>query len=296
MPERWLPTITEAYESFILDGESSRWTVRTLEHYRHRLGAFLRFLEIHHITHVTDITPTHIRQHLLELKHRNLSSFSQHASARTIRAWLNFCVREELLTQSPMRKVSMPKLDKKVLPHLSPEEVHQLLNACESPRETAFVLFLIDTGIRATEFCSLNGGDIDIKTGNITIRQGKGRKDRVTFIGNQTTKAIMRHWRKNGKPGKDEPLWISERNGERLTRSGLRQVLVKVGKRAGLKVTPHKLRRTFATWAWRLGMNPQALQHLMGHAELSTLRAYLGIDEDDLKDAHDKYGPIDNFL
>lgn len=49
MPERWLPTITEAYESFILDGESSRWTVRTLEHYRHRLGAFLRFLEIHHI-------------------------------------------------------------------------------------------------------------------------------------------------------------------------------------------------------------------------------------------------------
>lgn len=121
-------------------------------------------------------------------------------------------------------------------------------------------------------------------------------KDRVVFIGNQTRKAMMRYWRKIGKPSTDEPLWTAERTGKRLTRSGVRQVLVRLGKRTGIEVTPHKLRRTFATWAWRLGMNPQALQNLMGHAELSTLRAYLGIDSDDLKDAHDKHGPIDNLL
>ncbi len=145
MPQHWLPTLTEAYNSFILDGESSRWTAHTLDHYRYRLGAFLRFLESHTVDHIADITPTHIRQHLLELKQRGLSSYSQHAAARTIRTWLIFCVREELLTDTPMRKVSMPKLDKKVLPHLSPEEVRRLLDSCETPRETAFILFLIDT-------------------------------------------------------------------------------------------------------------------------------------------------------
>jgi hypothetical protein len=62
-------------------------------------------------------------------------------SFRVIRAWLNFCVNEELITASPMRKVKAPTLPKEILPAFAPEDVRKLLSACRRLRDTAMVLY-----------------------------------------------------------------------------------------------------------------------------------------------------------
>lgn len=295
MQERWSPSLDDALNTFLLDCKARRFTPRTLEHYRFRVGGFFVFLKSEAVTTLAQITPAHIRLYYIHLEDKELSSHTVHTCARAIRAFLNFCVREELLSESPMRNVALPKRDKLLPNYLTPEEVTRLLDACETERERTLLLVLLDTGLRCTEACNLNGEHVNHTTGAIIVKQGKGRKDRAVFLGSRSIKQLMRYYRESGKPGDTEPLFRSERGQSRLTRSGLRQVLVRVGKRAGVVVTPHKLRRTFATWAWRSGIDIKALQALMGHSDLNTLPAYLGIDADDLKRAHDRHGPVDNM-
>lgn len=295
MIEHWSPSPDEALSTFLLDGKARRFSPRTIEHYQIRIGAFAAFLNGHSITTIASITPDHIRMYIIHLQDRGLSSHTVHTCARAVRAFLNFCVREELLSVSPMRNITMPKRDKLLPNYLTVTEVTRLLDACETERERTLLLVLLDTGLRATEVCNLNGGHIDHASGAIIVKQGKGRKDRAVFLGSRSIKQLMRFYRQDGKPGNDEPVFRSERGQGRLTRSGLRQAISRIGERAGVKVSPHKLRRTFATWAWRSGIDIKALQALMGHSDLSTLPAYLGIDVDDLRRSHNKHGPVDNM-
>ncbi len=295
MQEHWSPSIDDTVTSFLIDRKANRCTPRTLDHYHFRLGAFSQFLTAQNVAHINKVTAAHIRLYYIHLQEKALSSHTIHTCARAIRAFLNFCVKEELLDKSPMAKVGLPQRDKLQPNYLTADEVLKLLDACHTERERAVMLVLLDTDLRATELVNLNGGDIDHATGAVAVRQGKGRKDRTVFIGNRTRKQLLRYYRKVGKSNGDTPLFHSEKTGERLTRWGLRQMLTRVGERCNVEVSPHKLRRTFATWVWRSGIDVHTLRDLMGHSDLTTLPAYLGIDADDLRRAHDKHGPVDNL-
>jgi site-specific recombinase XerD len=196
-----------------------------------------------------------------------------------------------------MRKVKMPRLDKDIPPAFTPDDVHKLLQTCKTARDSAIVLCLLDSGCRAAEFVALNVGDIDLKTGTVAIRQGKGRKDRTAFLGTKARKALVRYAMERGRPAPNEPLWLSESTRERLTDFGLRQALERIARRAEVEnCHPHTFRRTFALWSLRAGMNIYALQAIMGHSDLTILRRYLALVEEDLQEAHRKHGAVDNML
>jgi len=84
----------------------------------------------------------------------------------------------------------MPRLEKKRLPVLTTDELRQVLKACK-PRDKAIVLFMVDSGLRRGEVCSLNWQDIDMTSGLVKVRQGKGKKDRSAVIGATTRRALL---------------------------------------------------------------------------------------------------------
>ena len=153
-----------ALDSFLLDAESRRPTPTTLRFYGQQLRPFVGYLINQGITSPDGIKPLHVRSYLVELQHRGWADASQHAAARSIRAWCNFMVREELLASSPMRKIQMPKMDKPILPAFAPQDVRTLLTACETTRDRAILLCLLDSGCRAAEFAALDVGDVDVAT------------------------------------------------------------------------------------------------------------------------------------
>ena len=85
------------------------------------------------------------------LQDRNLADDTINGVARATKTFFNFCVREDLLPESPMKKVSMPKIAQRILPSLTTDDATKLLKACETERDEAIVFFLLDTGVRATE-------------------------------------------------------------------------------------------------------------------------------------------------
>lgn len=163
------------------------------------------------MTDLDTLTPHHIRRYLVDARKRDLSSQYQNNLARAIRAWLNYCVRDGLLEKSPMSTVKMPKIQNKILSAYTDDEVAAILDSCETTRDTALILFLLDSGVRASELIALNVGDVDLPSGTVKIEDGKGQKGRVTHIGAKTRKAVLRYILERGKPGNDEPLFTGQK-------------------------------------------------------------------------------------
>ena len=83
------------------------------------------------------------------------------------------------------------------------------------------------------------------------------------------------------------------RSGVIFTASGLRSWMLRMSERADIHISPHALRRTFATLSLRAGMNVIQLQGLLGHSSLEMTRHYIEMLEEDLVRAHKEHGPID---
>lgn len=302
MPADQLPppiTLSQAVEAHRLDLLARRLSPATVTKYQLWLGSFVKFLEGQGVKSAQEMTAAHIRVYLAGLAERGLSAHTQHTAARCVRAWLNFLVGEGELPESPMKRVKMPKLDNRILPAFTAEDVQALLAACLNGRDKAIVLCLLDTGLRAREFVGLNVGDVDTRTGAVMVRLGKGGKDRQVYLGARSRQALQRYLRRRDAStlGNASPLWVSRWTGARLRRAGLRQVLRRLAERSGVEnCHPHTFRRTFALWSLRAGMDVYSLQRLMGHVDLTMLRRYLALVEADLQTAHKEHGPVDSTL
>ena len=290
-------TFDDAYEMFMLDCEARRLTPATRQFYRSKLVIFFRWCIDNGVQDIDSLTAHSIRKFFVYLQHRDLSGQYQHNHARSIRAFLNFCVRDELLEKSPFAKVQMPRVEKKVLSALDAKDIHALLRHCLNERDRAICLLLLDSGVRASELVALNVGHVDVGTGVVTVHCGKGQKGRITYIGATTRKHLLRYLHRRGEVRADMPLIVSLNTGARLTVWGLVQVMDRLRKRAGVQeCTCHTFRRTFALNCLRNGMNIYVLARLMGHVDITVLRQYLPLVESDLQEAHRRFGAVDHLL
>ncbi len=193
---------------------------------------------------------------------------------------------------SPMCK--MPQRPRLIKPALSVTDVRRILKR-SNVREQAIILFLLDTGLRASELCKLNRADVDLNTAQVKVREGKGGKDRTVYMGARVVKALLRYWADVGEPLPGEAVFKSER-GQRLTRNALWKICGRLADAVEVpELSPHALRRTFAIYSLRAGMDLYTLARLMGHEGIDVLKQYLDLLPDDLAAAHAKYGPADNL-
>lgn len=237
------------------------------------------------------MTATHIRQYLNSRQDGHAAT-TVHTEARALRAFFNFCVAEEWITASPLRKGMMPKKPRLVSPALTESQIRQVLKRATS-QEQAIVLVLLDTGLRVSELCKLDFADVDIATGRVQVRQGKGAKDRVVFLGARSRKALLRYW---GEWGISEGrVFLTQRGRGPLSRGVVSRTVARMGKRTGVHVSPHTLRRAFAVLNLRAGMDVYTLARLMGHESIDTLRQYLPLVDGDMEAAHARLAVVDRL-
>ena len=168
-------------------------------------------------------------------------------------------------------------------------------------RDRAIILTLFDTGLRASELCSLRIGDADLKSGRITIRHGtaggaKGGKGRTVFMGKATRRAVWRYLAdREDADNTEAPLFLGKANRP-MNNDGLRLVITALGKKANIsKCHPHKFRHTFAITYLRSGGDLFTLKSLLGHNSLEMVEHYARIAEVDIEQAHRRASPADNW-
>lgn len=175
---------------------------------------------------------------------------------------------------------------------LTPAEADRLVNAALSPRDRCILLSLLYLGLRVSELCALLLERIDLPGRTVLVYQGKGGKDRTVPIPERLLGPLS-GWIGECSSG---PLFPSPKNPDRpLSDRMIRYVVEACARRAGItrpdptqRVSPHKLRHSYATRLLSRGADLVAVKDLLGHSNISTTSIYLHCDADRLRAAVDR--------
>jgi integrase/recombinase XerD len=238
--------------------------------------------------------------HLLDQK---LARTTISIRMRAIRSFCNFLAREGIVPSSPMAGVAVPKVPSRYPEVLTGAEAKQLVcaataNSWGGTRNRAMVLTLLDTGVRLGELIRLDLVDLQLRELTIRVRSGKGDKERHVFMGRSLSRALRTWIEARGAFSQDGPLFMT-RWGERLDGRNVQRILSRLAVKAGLegaKVSPHRLRHTFATHYIMNGGDPFSLQRILGHSDITTTMIYVNIAGGGLREAHAKASPVDRLL
>ncbi|MBV7328388.1 tyrosine-type recombinase/integrase [Chloroflexi bacterium TSY] len=289
-------------DEFFIDRKSRNLTHSTLRWYEESLSTWRDFLITSNVDSTEGVTPNHLRRFILQLHRRRNEGGVVHVFG-AIRAFLKWYENEFASEdwKNPLYKVKAPKRTEIIQEPIDLPDFQALLGTCDvgtftGDRDRAMLLFLLDTGVRKKEFVDLLIRDVNLRTGDVLIRQGKGGKSRVVFAGARTRRALRNYLAHRDNPSKEESLWIT-RQGEGITYHGFRQAIRRRAIKANIKEPGiHEFRRAFAVNYLRNGGDIHTLQRMLGHADLRVIHRYLALVQDDLRTSHQKHGPVDNLF
>ncbi len=180
-------------------------------------------------------------------------------------------------------KALRPKRHKEpVRPTVNEEELLKALDYCKGIMDRVIVILLASTGIRASEACALTLKDIDFRERTLQIRNGKGGKSRKLGLPEQVTTVLQEYMA--ALPEGQTNLFLN-RDSQPMDRHGLHRRLTRIGRDAGVKVTPHGLRRAFVTINANKGRSLVLLQRSCGHTNIKTTMGYCMTSEQEVIEA-----------
>ena len=200
-----------------------------------------------------------------------------------IKSFYSFLGENEYITTNPTKGINAVKIDKKAPIYLTQDEMQALIDTAMSPRDNLIVKMLYATGVRVSELVNIRKQDIDLDRNTIKVF-GKGAKERVVLLPEVLKSQLEAYCR-------------GFSNDQRLFELNIRTVerdIKTLAARAGInkKITPHKLRHSFATHMLQNGGNVVAIQKLLGHTSLNTTQIYTHYSVDELKDMYAHTHPM----
>jgi site-specific recombinase XerD len=240
-----------------------------------------------------------IERFLVALYHKKIDKSSIARKVSCFRSLERYCL--SMGTRLSL-KLTRPRLDKKLPVYLSLDEITSLLETIDSQtlptkrpyRDLAIFELLYATGIRCSELVSITNGMIQLQEKYLRV-MGKGRQERMVLFGSKAQKRIMEYLEKE-RPSminEHDILFISQRNTPLTTRSVQRIVkMFRAFLETKEKITPHKLRHSFATHLLSQGTDLRVVQELLGHKSLSSTEKYTHITPKELQIMCDNLHPM----
>jgi integrase/recombinase XerD len=284
------------------------YSERTLRMTDSYLGLFIGWADDRGITRPTEVTRA-----VLEAYQRYLFYFrkpsgkpltwsSQRQRLQKLRGLFRYLTRENVIEANPASDLELPRVERR-LPRavLSEREVETLMMLPDiteplGVRDRAMMEVLYSTGLRRSELVALSLFDIDAERGTVTVRLGKGRKDRVVPIGERALGWVARYLDEVrpllSVPPDDSFVFVAEQ-GQPIEPAKLTHLMRRYVERAklGKSGACHIFRHTMATLMLEGGADIRLIQEILGHAELSTTQIYTRVSIRHLKAVHDATHP-----
>ena len=260
------------------------------------------------------LTREDFRSFVRFLGRNNLSRAAVQLRFSALRTFFKFLMRHGVVESLPIKNLSLPKPEKRLPRFLTQSQMEALLVAPAKLLETqkqkkgpgrpisaevclrdiAVLETIYSCGLRVSELCGLRAADIDWSE-QIVRARGKGKKERLVPIGQPALKAIEDYWNTLLEPpaGFNSVFCSDTKNAGPLSPLQLSRRLKNYLAIAGLdpKLTPHKLRHSYATHLLDAGADLRSVQELLGHAHHITTQVYTHVTTERLKKAYDAAHP-----
>ena len=295
-----LLTDQEAVDSFLLSLQSAGRSDATIRTYVEALDLLRRFSADNGMPPLLALSTEHLRAFLKSLYDKGNKPATVRNRWASIGAFYKWAADEGERPDNPMLRIKPPQVPERVLPHYSSDDVSRVLAPIPEKatdelnlRDRAIIITLFDTGLRATELCSLRREQLNLRERTITVR-GKGGKERAVGIGATTASAIDRYLRRRRV---HTPWLFSQRDGTHVSTNTLRMLLQRRYAAGGVAFRgAHAFRRGFGIEFLQAGGDPNDLKTLAGWSSYEMLRRYTRATET-LRGiaAHRKFSPADRL-
>jgi len=297
-----------AYQDYMSDQELNNSSEANIKNHHIITGNFIDYCLTNDITNVEEITSEFIKQYFNECKERGNSATTINTRLQRIRAFLNYCLSEKIITENPAHKVKRLKEDLKI-EVFSDLQVNQMLAYYRSLRrkEQSFaayrgyilILVLLGTGLRRGEVLRLKWSHIDEKNLTMNVFNSKGRVTSTVFLSEKLMKELLyyKSFCKNHF-GKLSEYVLVKRDNQQMTNFSITQLFQNLSKKMNFKevrVSAHTFRHTYCHRLAMSGASPFAIQRLMRHTSITTTMRYVAMWGNDLRQQNDEHNPLNDF-
>lgn len=278
LPAKWqLRTeVQQRTEKFVLWLRSKRYSESTIKTYSEAIRIFLQFFSEKALNEIgnEDIIVFN-NKYILKNK---LSASYQNQMVNAVKLFFQTVQNRKLNTE----QIHRPKKPKTLPNVLSKEEIKCILEAHGNLKHRTMLSLIYACGLRRSELLNLKPADIDSKRGILSIKQAKGKKDRIAPISSKTVQ-MLRDYYKAYKP----VVWLFEGQikGKQYSAESLQSVLKKALQKAKIKkpVSLHWLRHSYATHLLESGTDLRYIQELLGHNSSKTTEIYTHVSTKSLQ-------------
>lgn len=267
---------------------------------------------LHEITlsDIENISPYDIEKYLDALSSYRMNgkklSCGEKAKERklaSLRSLYKYLFKKEMISSNVTLKVDMPKIHDKPIIRLEPDEVRRMIEAVDTGttlsdreraansvtrvRDTAILYLFLGTGIRVSELVGLNKSDLDFENGSFTVTRKGGNKS-ILYLPAETANALKDYlaWLDAQKEEKtdfalrlryqDDDILFYSMQGGRLGVRAVEKLVKKYAQYAAplKKITPHKLRSTYATNLYRETEDIYVVADVLGHSDVNTTKRH----------------------
>ena len=270
----------------------------TVAAYRRDLDAYLRHLIARGITGPDDVARRDVEDFVAARREAGYADASIERSLSAVKSFHRFMVREGITDAHPTSTIRLPKKEER-LPDCIPIDAAAALLEQDFPataagvRDRAMLEALYGCGLRASELCGLNIGDLYLSDEFIRVF-GKGSKERLVPICGSALRVLAEYL--NGARSElaahartlaASPAVFLNKNGGRISRQSVHTVCERYGRLVGIEgLHPHTLRHSFATHMLAGGADLRVLQEILGHSDISTTQIYTHIDRTQLREVY----------
>lgn len=238
-----------------------------------------------------------IVDYLGRLKDNGYSTASICRFISSIKGYSKFLIIEKIISEDPTETLRNPKQWDRLPKAISLENIKKLfeteIKSETFMRDSAMLELMYSSGLRVSEIISIKVNDLNFEAGFLRVF-GKGSKERVVPMNHRASEKIKKYMlelRPHLLRARQSPYLFLSTRGAPMTRQRFWQALKRLGNLAGLKITPHTIRHSFATHLLDGGADLRSVQKMLGHSDISTTQIYTKVSSERIRKAYLDHHP-----
>ena len=249
-----------------------------------------------------------VESYIEHLTQSNIKTNTLRRKIACMKVFYNYLKYQNIIEENPFNQLRFQFRTEKILPKTIPHDILKSIflyleqrvvlsktdyQKQHAERNLLIISLLLSTGIRISELCHIHLKDINLSNKTLRII-GKGKKERILFLGDQTTFNLLETYiNKNGKESNDF-LFPGKHSPKPLSEQSVRLILKRIVEQNSLSktITPHMFRHSFATMLLDNDVDIRYIQQILGHSSISITQIYTHVSHSKQKEILSSFNPV----